>query len=325
MRMPRSELTRLQSGWAGLVSKCGGSMAVHTPVLLAEVLHELRPEPGRQYIDATADGGGHTVALIRAVEPDGKVLALEWDEALFQELTVRLARECSHSNKNYILKRTSYTEIAHCVRSLRFSPVAGVLFDLGMSSFHLAVSRRGFSFQKNEALDMRYSQDLRETAADILQRCTPHELEAILKDFGEERFARSIAREIVARRRQHPIRTTADLVAMIRNATPVHYHRGRIHFATRTFQALRIAVNHELENLEKGLGGAAAVLAPGGRIAVISFHSLEDRIVKKFFRREDVRNHFAPVLKKPLIPSRSEIATNPRARSARLRVFEKII
>lgn len=298
---------------------------LHTPVLLKEVLQYLNPRPGNCYIDATADGGGHTVAILKAIQPTGKLLALEWDEVLFGELTERLKKECSPFSKNYALRRTSYVELEAAARSLRFGPVMGVLFDLGLSSFHFEASRRGFSFRGDEALDMRYSPpDTPRTAAEVLRRASSRELAAILRDYGEERFARSIANAIIAERQHRPIRTTADLVRVIQTAVPRHYRLGRIHFATRTFQALRIAVNGEFENIPKGLEAARRVLAAGGRIVTISFHSLEDRIIKNFFREEGVRKAFVPIVKKPIRPSQEEIQSNPRSRSARLRVFEKI-
>lgn len=299
---------------------------IHVPVLRDEVLEYLRPEPGKNYIDATADGGGHAAAIIKAIQPRGKLLALEWDEALVRELRARLKKECVSFSKNYVLRRTSYTHIEHLVRSLRFGPVAGVVFDLGFSLFHLEASRRGFSFQRDEILDMRYSrEDLSETAADVLRRRTQPELERILKEFGEERFARAIAREIVRARRHGPIRTTGELVAIAERATPRWYHRRRTHCATRTFQALRIAVNREFENIPRGLAGASRVLGTGGRIVVIAFHHREDALVKQFFRQPGMPERFRPLTGAPVRPQPNEIARNPRARSALLRAYQKIL
>lgn len=296
----------------------------HVPVLRNETLHYLGVRPGGRYIDATADGGGHSVAILRAIQPGGSLLAIEWDEEFFGLLGERLRRACSGSSNNYVLRQASYTELARIARSLRFGPVAGVLFDFGMSSFHTGASKRGFSFRGDEPLDMRFSRSLRESAADILARRTPKELEAMLRDFGQERFAGRIAREIAAARQDRPIRRTPELVAAIRHAVPPRYRRGRLHFATRTFQALRIAVNHELENIPAGLAAAADILAPGGRIVTIAFHSLEDGAVKRFFRGESLRRTFRPLLATPLRPSREELGRNPPSRSARLRVFEKL-
>ena len=299
------------------------SMA-HVPVFADEVMHYLDPKPGGHYVDATADGGGHAIEIIRAVGPTGKLLALEWDGELYKVLTQRLKTQCSRFSKNYALRRASYTELTRLVRSLSFGPVRGVLFDLGMRSVHLEASRRGFSFQRDEPLDMRYSrEDLAETAADILARRTAREIAEILKNFGDERFSRTIAARIVAERKRRPIRRTGDLVALIRQAVPPPYRRGPVHVATRTFQALRIAVNHEFENIERGLQAAAEVLAPGGRIVAVAFHYREDALIKRFFRQPAIRRAFTPLLLKPLRPGRAEVARNPRARSALLRAYEK--
>ncbi len=301
---------------------------MHVPVFGDEALRFLKPRPGQCYIDATADGGGHAIRIIQAIQPGGKLLALEWDEELFKKLEARVKKECTHFSKSFVLRRTSYTEIEETVRSLAFGPVRGVLFDLGASSFHFEASRRGFSFQRDETLDMRYSRDLPETAADVLARRTPGELEVILKNFGGERFSRAIALGIARRRKSRPIRTTADLVAVIRASLPPARRKGdrsgRIHFATRTFQALRIAVNHEFENIAAGLAGAAAVLSPGGRIVAIAFHYGEDAQIKHFFRQPAMKATFRPLTAKPLQPTSRETALNPRARSALLRAYEKM-
>ncbi|MBI2055647.1 MAG: 16S rRNA (cytosine(1402)-N(4))-methyltransferase RsmH [Candidatus Sungbacteria bacterium] len=300
------------------------SRKLHTPVLLTEVLHYLNPHPGRNYIDATADGGGHAIAIIKAIRPSGRLLALEWDEELFEKLKERLKAECPGSSKNCVLRRTSYTELDKVARSSGFVPAAGILFDLGLSSFHLEASRRGFSFQKDEFLDMRYSRSGGETAADILNRASEEEIRNIISSFGEERFAAAIAGGVIRARKEKSITRTGELVEIIRRSTPRWYQRQRIHFATKTFQALRIAVNHELENVARGLNNARKVVRRRGRIAIISFHSLEDRIVKNFFRSPELKSEFRPVTPKPIWPGREETAFNPRSRSARLRVFEKV-
>ena len=296
---------------------------LHTPVLKAEVLSYLDPQPGKHYVDATADGGGHTIAILEAIRPSGKILSLEWDEELFRELRERLQRECPDSSRISVLQRTSYTDLAKTVRSLGFGPVDGVLFDLGASSFHFEGSRRGFSFRNAEPLDMRYSRDTSETASDILRTRTERELETMFRTFGDERFSRRIARAVVAERKRRPIRTNADLVEAIRRATPTPYHQSRIHFATRTFQALRIATNREFENIPRGLEAACAVLAPHGRIVTIAFHSGEDAIVKHFFKTPNIRMKFSPLTSKPVRATPTEVRQNPRSRSAILRAFER--
>lgn len=305
---------------------------IHTPVLLDEVLDYLRPEPGKHYIDATAGSGGHAIAIINAIRPldpargrPGKLLALERDEELFRELQKQLTTACGSSSKHCISRRTSYTEIESTVRSLRFGPVAGVLFDFGLSSFHLEASRRGFSFRRDEMLDMRYSRkDLAETAADILARRSQDELERILKEFGEEPFARAIAREIVRERRHRPIKRTGELAAVVERATPRWYRQRRIHSATRTFQALRIAVNHEFENIPRGLDEARSVLAADGRIVTIAFHYREDALVKQFFRQPEIRARFMLLTERPVRADPAEVAANPRSRSALLRAYRKL-
>ena len=276
-------------------------------------------------MDATANGGGHAIAIAKAIQPGGKLLAIEIDGELVKTLEERCKKECSPFSKNCILQEGSYTELNRFVRSLTFGPVAGVLFDFGLSSFHLEASRRGFSFRGSEPLDMRYRRTDEMGAAEFIARSSRQELEEIFRVFGEERFAPAIADAIVSARRKKPIRRTDELVEIIRCAIPRNARRGRIHFATRTFQAIRIAVNRELENVPQGLQAACEVVAPRGRIAVITYHSLEHRLVRNFFRSPEVRSSFAAVLRSPLGPTRREVLGNPRARSARLRVFEKAV
>ncbi len=300
------------------------NLIIHQPVLLNEVIKYLEPVSDRNYIDATADGGGHAIAIVQAIRPRGRLLAIEWDEELLKIIQQRLEKECPGCEANYLLSNTSYTELTATVNELNFKPVHGILFDFGMSSFHVEQSGRGFSFQKDEPLDMRYSLGADKTAADILNRSAPDELEKIIKNFGEERFARPIVKKIILARRIRPILKTSELVEVIKSATPNWYHHSRLHFATRTFQALRIIVNHEFENIALGLAQAAEILEVGGRIITIAFHSLEDRIVKTFFREPSRKNNFKSLTKKPVRPGPSEIKGNPRSRSSRMRAFEKI-
>lgn len=299
--------------------------ASHIPVLLDEVLHYLKAQPGSNYIDATADGGGHAIAILRAIQPGGRLLAIEWDEVLFSALQTRLQKECSPFKKNFTLCRANYANLEQCAPLHTFQPVAGILFDLGVSSFHFAESKRGFSFQKSEPLDMRFSRELPETAAGVLASRSEKELETLFREFGEERFSRRIAHNIARERMRRPIRTTGELVTIIRAAIPTWHNRQRIHPATRTFQALRIAVNHEFENVERGLRAASRIIAPGGRIVVIAFHSLEERIIKNVFRSAPVKKGFRELTSGPITPRRAEILQNSQARSARLRAFEKVI
>lgn len=306
----------------------------HQPVMVAESLTLLKVRPGGRYIDATFGGGGHTRAILEASAPDGRVLALDADpaavargEALAQEVGPRLT-----------VRHGNFADIARLARAAGFDAVDGVLMDLGFSSFQIEEPARGFSFQRPGPLDMRFDPTTGPSAREIVNTWDEEDLARILFEYGEEPKARRIARAIVAARREGPIETTDQLAAIVERA--VGGRRGRaIHPATRTFQALRIAVNRELEVLEKGLAGAVDVLAPGGRLVVIAFHSLEDRIVKQFFRTESrdcicppgtpvcVCGHRARlrvITPKPLRPSEAEQARNPRSRSARLRAAERL-
>ena len=311
----------------------------HVTVLLQEAVEGLAPRPGGRYLDGTFGGGGHTRALLEASAPDGRVLALDVDpaaiargEALRAEYGDRLT-----------LRQANFASLAQVAREAGFAPLDGVLLDLGLSSYQLADEARGFSFQHDGPLDMRFGPGAATTAAELVNGAGEDQLADILWRYGEERHARRIARAIVRERERAPIATTGALAALVARAVP-HRHgeagrRDRIHPATRTFQALRIAVNGELEALEAALGGAPAVLAPGGRLAVIAFHSLEDRIVKEFMRREAtdclcpprlpvcVCGHRATlrlVTRKGVRPSEAEVAANPRSRSAIRRVAEKL-
>jgi 16S rRNA (cytosine1402-N4)-methyltransferase len=305
----------------------------HVAVLLREAVTALAPRPGGRYLDGTFGGGGHARALLEASAPDGRVLALDADpaaiargEALREEYGDRLT-----------LREGNFAALATTAREAGFAPLDGVLLDLGLSSDQLADPARGFSFLADGPLDMRFGPGAATTAAEIVNAADESELVDLLFRYGEERHARRIARAIVQARRDAPIATTGALAALVARAAPA---RGeQIHPATRTFQALRIAVNGELAALEEALRGAVEVLAPGGRLAVIAFHSLEDRIVKEFMRREAtdcicpprlpvcVCGHRASlrlVARKGIRPGAAEVAANPRSRSATLRVAEKI-
>ncbi len=299
---------------------------MHIPVLLREVIEYLNPQPGQKFIDATIGDGGHALAILEHIIPGGKLLGIEWDG----ELLKRLEAQIQHSQfkDSAFLINDSYANLERIAEDNNFNNAQGVIFDLGMSSWHLEESGGGFSFAKDESLDMRFSRqaddDGRPTAAEMINKYREEELAEILKENGDERFAKRIAGAIVKARKERPIMTTFQLVEIIKNSTPFWYRRGRIHFATRTFQALRIAVNDELENIKSGIGQAENVLTAGGRLALISFHSLEDRIVKNFFREEGKKGKFKILTKKPIRAKLAEITANPRARSAKLRVAEKL-
>ena len=297
---------------------------VHIPVLLSEVLAHLAPRAGGRYVDATIDGGGHARAVLQASAPDGRVLGIDRDPAMIAALKSRDAEAIASHRLQLV--HSSFAPLADILTAHDFTPVDGVLFDLGLSSFHLDASARGFSFQANEPLDMRFdpTDDTIETAADILASRGTDELTEIFRVYGEERFASRIARTVVARRRTAPLTTTGDLLAAVEQSLPpaVRWRAGRD--AARIFQALRIVANDELAAIAAALPQAAAALAPAGRLVVVAFHSLEDRIVKTFFRDEQRAGRLRILTKKPLQAAASEIEANPRAASAKLRAAERI-
>ena len=295
-------------------------MTYHTPVLLGEVVAQLQPRSGGLYVDATLGGGGHAREILRASSPDGRLIGLDWDEEAISQTRERL----SEFGARVQLVRANFAELERVLMSLAVTAVDGVVFDLGVSSRQFDEPTRGFSFQREGPLDMRMSRQLAATALDILRDSSADELADIFFRYGEERKARPIAREIVNSRDRQPIETTTQLSRIVERV--LGPKRGRIHPATRVFQALRIAVNDELNNLKRGLEIAGRFLAPGGRMIVISFHSLEDRIVKHFFI-EHGRGDTATlriITRKPVTASDEELRDNPRARSAKLRVAEKI-
>jgi 16S rRNA (cytosine1402-N4)-methyltransferase len=306
--------------------------AKHTPVLLNEVIEFLNPRPNQNFIDCTLGAGGHTAEILKRTAPNGKVLGIDLDGR-----AIEIAKK-NIGSERLMAVNDSYKNLEKIVLQNNFSDISGILVDLGYSSMEITDSEKGFSFQIDAPLDMRYGNE-GVTAAEIIAKSRESELEKIFRDYGEERFAKKIAHKICVRRETNPIRTTSELVEIIAEAVPKKFQHGRIHFATKIFQALRIAVNDELGNLEAVLPQAVKILNPGGRIAVISFHSLEDRIVKNFFRREAAgcicpkefpvcncgHKAILKILnKKPLVPSEEEAKINPRSRSAKLRVAERL-
>ena len=292
----------------------------HVTVLLDEVVDWLRPRGGGAYIDCTLGGGGHAAGLLAASAPDARLLGLDADPEALAVARERLAE----FGPRLVTAHANFRDLAEVARAHRFERVDGIVMDLGLSSRQLEASGRGFSFRADEPLDMRFDPEGGETAADLLNRADEAELADLLYGFGEERRSRRLAREIVRRRAQRPFATTNDLIAAVEAA--LGRRRGKIHPATRTFQALRISVNGELDALDAALPQAAALLAPGGCLAVIAFHSLEDRRVKHFFRGGGGPN--APLralTRRPIVPSDAELAANPRARSAKLRVAERVV
>lgn len=289
----------------------------HQSVFLKEVIGFLKVAPGKKYIDATLGGGGHSAAIR---EHGGYVLGIDYDPRTVALTKINLAAKLKIKDEKLKIVEGNFKDIDEIAKKNGFEKVDGILFDLGMSSWQLEHSGRGFSFRKDEPLDMRFNPAQQKVAAaDLINCLSKKELYELFFQFGQEVLAKKFADFIVRERRIKAIRTTADLVAVIQKAT--RGERGRLHPATKVFLALRLAVNDELENLRIALLKAWELLSTDGRLAVISFQSLEDRIVKREFLR---LNKKGILTKKPLRPSHSEILRNPRARSAKLRVLEKI-
>ena len=291
----------------------------HIPVMLSQVLHFLNPQPGERFIDCTLGLGGHSEAILTRTTPNGELLGLDQDPAALE-----LSRERLGSfGRRVTLVHANFEQIGEQARSHGFVDVDGVLFDLGISSLQLGRSERGFAFRTSEPLDMRMDPSSGSTAADLIARLSERELADLIYQYGEERASRRIARSIVYHREKRPIATSDDLVGAIVSA--VGGQRGRVHPATRTFQALRIAVNRELDVLPIALEQALELLRPGGRLVVISFHSLEDRLVKRFMlERSRAETISVQILtRRPVAPDESEVRENPRARSAKLRACQR--
>lgn len=305
------------------------SVFQHIPVLLSAVLAALQPRPGACFIDATVGGAGHALPLLQAAQPGGRLLGIDADPAALAAARARLGA-AGLPTASFTLVHGHFAELAALAHQHGFDAVDGILLDLGVSSYQLDTAARGFSFAADGPLDMRLDPRGGPTAADLVNQLDEQELADVIYRYGEERGSRRIARLIVERRRQAPITTTGELAALVQRAIG-RGGRERIHPATRTFQALRIAVNQELAQLEAALPQAVALLRPAGRLAVISFHSLEDRIVKQFFRAEAGYGTSEPLhpprltvlTRKPIVADAAECAANPRARSAKLRVAER--
>lgn len=290
----------------------------HHTVLLEETVQGLNLKKADTAIDATVGLGGHSEKLVEAVGEQGTVLVLDVDPVSLGSTRVRL----KDAKANLIYIHGNFRNLCELARAAGITEADGIVFDLGWHAGQLA-GGKGLSFKADEPLDMRLGIEGGTTAADIIGNWDEDDLSKLFREYGEERFAGRIARVIVERRGVMPIKTSLDLANIITSAVPGFTRRGRLHPATRVFQALRIAVNDELEALKEGLSAAIELLAPGGRVAVISFHSLEDRIVKQAFRAAEDAGTGTRITKKPLVPARSESVANPRARSAKLRIFEK--
>jgi len=292
----------------------------HVPVLTEEVMKFLAPKPGDNFIDCTLGDGGHTAAILHLTAPDGKVLGFDLDSE-----AVKVVRKNLESfGSRFVARNESYANLAVAVAEENFGPVAGVLMDFGFSSPQLEDRNRGFSFLRDEPLDMSYStQPGHTTAAEIVNTWTKDEITRVLAEYGEEHLAERIASGIVKARHHQHIISTLQLVEAIKSSVPKNYEHGRIHPATRTFQALRIAANDELGSIEKVLPQALSAVERGGRLVCISFHSLEDRIVKTFFKEMSAKRRIEILTPKPVAAQEKEIQNNPRSRSAKLRAAIK--
>ncbi|MGD9765105.1 MAG: 16S rRNA (cytosine(1402)-N(4))-methyltransferase RsmH [Candidatus Binatia bacterium] len=297
----------------------------HVPVLLDEVLAHLAPRPGGRYIDATVSSGGHARALLAASAPAGGVLGIDRDREVLAAAREHLAEAIAAGRVQLV--HDSFANLGEIAAAYGFAAADGILFDLGLSSYHLDASGRGFAFARDdEPLDMRFDPEdpNGEPAAAIIATRDARELTEILRTYGEERFASRIARTIVARRRTEPIATSGQLLTVIEQSLPPAVRWRARRDAARVFQAFRIAANRELDAVAAALPQAVAALAPGGRLVLLSFHSLEDRLVKHFLRQEVAEGRLRLLTKKPILPSEAEIAANPRAASAKLRAAERV-
>jgi 16S rRNA (cytosine1402-N4)-methyltransferase len=298
---------------------------VHQPVLVQEVIIALgcQAQVKKIYLDCTVGLGGHTEAILTATAPEGRVVGIDRDE----EALALAERRLHRYRDRIILIKGSFKKLSEIAAELNLKEVDGILFDLGISSFQLDQPDRGFSFQKPGPLDMRMNREEKETAADWVNRATERELAEIIRTYGEERWAKRIASSMIRFRSENgPITRTEELEGIIWRAYPAKERHGRIHPATRTFQAIRMVVNQEMAQLEAGLEAAVSLLAVGGRLVVISFHSLEDRFVKQTFKKWAAQEprRFVSLYKKPIQAGPEEIARNPRARSAKLRALERV-
>jgi 16S rRNA (cytosine1402-N4)-methyltransferase len=310
-------------------------VSFHTPVMLEKVLQSLRCKPGGIYVDGTLGGGGHARAILENTAPDGLLIGIDRDDDALLESEKRL----QPFGQRKILIKGNFADIGEILTNLNIRKVDGILLDLGVSSHQLDTADRGFSFSLDAPLDMRMDQSSRYSAYDLVNLSPEKELRQVIRDYGEEPMAGRIARAILAKRVSAPIRTTIELADVVCRAVRRQGVRKKVHPATRTFQAIRIAVNQELSNLSTAMDAGIDQLGQGGRFSIISFHSLEDRIVKETFRSWEGRCQCPPGLpvcqcqreaklrvltRKPLRPEADESETNPRARSARLRTAEKI-
>jgi 16S rRNA (cytosine1402-N4)-methyltransferase len=291
----------------------------HKSVLLQETINTLKIQSGKKYIDGTLGGGGHTFEIVKR---GGRVLGLDVDQDALEFVNQELRDKKQELKDRLTLVKGNFKDIDQIAKKNEFASVAGILLDLGVSSHHFDAPERGFSFQYEAPLDMRMDTELQVRAGDLVNALTKNELIELFTRLGEERFAKSIASQIIEQRKTKRIETTTELAEIVRKAVP--FSKKGINPATQVFQALRIAVNDELNSLIEALPKAVALLESGGRLVIISFHSLEDRIVKRSFLEFEEKELGMIITKKPIVPTEEEIGKNSRSRSSKLRVFEKV-
>ena len=288
---------------------------IHLPALVKEAIKVLNPIPGGTYVDATIGPGGHSEEILTLIGTGGKLIGIDRDNEALRTAQERL------SDKRVILRKGSFSDMEKLLKKDGITEVDGILFDLGISMIQMKNIERGFSFISDKRMDMRMDREQALSARDVVNKYSANELERILREFGEERLSRKISEAIVRKRKIKPIDTCSELSEIVER---VYGRRGRVHPATKTFQALRIEVNKELDELRKGLDASVRILKRGGRLCVISYHSLEDRIVKHFIARSSKEGSLKVITKKPLTPGSEEIRSNPSSRSAKLRAAERI-
>jgi 16S rRNA (cytosine1402-N4)-methyltransferase len=291
---------------------------MHLPVLLKEVLNFLDLAPQKFIIDGTLNGGGHSKEILKNISPKGRLLGIEIDKDLLEQSKDEIQKLSKKLKSEVILVNDNYKNLPMILKQKKLGLADGLVLDLGFSSWHVDLSNKGFSFLKDEPLIMTY-QNQNENAALFLNRASYKEIFEVLKNYGDEKYAHLIAKKIIEVRKKNKIKTTFDLVNIIKQAVPKNYFYKKIHPATKTFQALRIYLNQELENLKNVLLNLNQILKKGGRVVVISFHSGEDRLVKNIFKKMSQENKLKILTKKPITPTIEEIKFNPRSRSAKLR------
>lgn len=301
---------------------CSCSQALHQSVLLKEVLEYFNPQPNENFVDATVGAGGHALAILESIKPNGKLLGIDQNKKAIERLNYKFQN--LNLRPRLVLVNDNFVNLSAIVEKQKFGPINGIIADLGLSTDLLEKSGRGFSFQKDEFLNMRFGEN-GITAYEIINQSSFKELSDLLKDYSEERFSGLIALNIVKNRRQAKIRTSKELVDIIDKSVGKRVPaRFKIKIFARIFQAIRIVVNNEIQNLEKFLTQSVDLLTEGGRIGVISFHSIEDRIVKNFFRDKNKIGTLKILTAKPIIAKSEEIENNSRSRSAKFRVAQKI-